>query len=512
MSLRFNAAAGRNGTTTAGAMAQEMGRFGSELARSASLLRAELAGMEKARADMREEAAHNAGLFARQTVTALDSEHIETVDEIGKAVEELAGQGLAFYRNKLLGARDAALQAVNATLPHTVDAAGFCGLMTQAAAAHEAALAAQAQAQNALDAAQKDLQAWEEHSLEDDLVRLDAELQKKGEFSLSAARAAYEPANVFVAAYKWAFGGGNYRQVRTLLAAYGHGRDGKDAFADLANFKSKYDRMHGAVAQAQEAVNSTGKAARDTGAAKDALLAHAAQIRLDAQLLGDVQGKLATDVQASGPFVKALADHYQEDFPKALPLMLAKIGVLARIEAGTRARLASIEEAQARAAMQQGKLAAVRGTTKIKGDLDEIRARHEAIDAANDNYARSSGRLWQRTRDYAGGGAEMLPGALEILLISELLEGALDAPFAAALMGIDKAAAAAMALPAAVIDAVPEALDIPVIDGEAADIVDAVKSAVADVPGGGDLPDLPDLPDAGGGGGGFDFDIDLDIF
>jgi hypothetical protein len=212
--------------------------------------------------------------------------------------------------------------------------------------------------------------------------------------------------------------------------------------------------------------------------------------------------------------VKALADHYQEDFPKALPLMLAKIGVLARIEAGTRARLASIEEAQARAASQNKKLSAVRGTTKIKGDLDEIRARHEEIDAANDNYARSSGRLWQRTRDYAGGRGEMAPSVLETWLIADLLTGVLDAPFAAALMGIDKAAASALELPASVIDAVPDVLDIPVIDVDAdvSTVADAVKSAVVDVPGG-DLPDLPDLPDAGGGGGGgFDFDIDLDIF
>lgn len=507
----FNSAAGRNSTTTAGAMAQELGRFGGALAQTVQQLRAELTAMDKARSDIHEEAAHTAGLFAQQTVTALDCPHIETVDEIGKSVEELASQGLSFYRNKLLGDRDEALHAVNATLPHTIDADGFRVALGEAVAAHDAAVAAQTKAQGTLDAAQKELRGWEDNSLEDDLVRLDTELQKKGEFSLMAARAAYEPANMFSAAYKWLFGGAQYRTVRTLLEAYGHGRDGKDAFADLANFKTKYDQMHGAVVAAQDNVTKTGTAVRDTGAVKDGLLAYAAQIRLDTQLLGDVQGKLAADIQTSGPFVKALADHYQEDFPKTLPLMLAKLAVLARIEAGTKVRLQAAEENHARATMQQAKLAAVAGTTKIKGNLEETRTRHDAIDAANDNYTRSSSRLWRRTRDFAGGGAEAMPSVLEALLITDLLEGALDASFAAGLMGIDKAAAKAMDLPAAVIDAVPAELDLPVIDVDASDIAAAVKSAAVDITGGG-APDLPDLPDAPDGGGGFDFDIDLDIF
>lgn len=408
------------------AMADEVARRRDMLAQAAAAMRAESAGLRAARTEVEARTQERAALFATHTVTGLDDPQIETLDGIGRAAGILPDQGLGLYRDDILRARADALAAVNRVLPQTVDVAGFNDALAAADTAQAQAARAQQDACAAQAAAAEALRAWEATSLEDDIVRLDRALQASGAPGLNEARAMFEPGNRLGAAWKWAVGGAEYRRVRTLLEAYGHGRDGRDAFADLGSFRRKYDDMHAAVAQADQRILD---ADADMARAKEsrAILApHAASICDDAELLDDVRGKLAADMQAAGDFAKALADHFLEDFPRDILPMLAKKILWDRMDDALDAQAQAVEEELGRVTTQHTKLAAVRGTTRLKGDITTLRAQHDEEGRRNDAMAQSAARLWRAVRDHADGTPDGTPQALATAMAAALWTGPAD--------------------------------------------------------------------------------------
>lgn len=467
----FNRASGSQSTTSARELANELGRFAQDLKESAEKLRTELGEMKTARGGIQEELAFTATSFVESTLTELTGEEFDTIAEIAQNVPELSSQGLAFFRKKLTDARDEALQAANEILEGTVNAEDFQNILAEATATSESASAKVDEAEARLEAAQSALQQWEDTSVEDDLVRLDQTITENGGLTLSSDnREYYEPTGIFSKAWKSMTGGSDYRAVRAALEEYGHGENGKDAFADLANFKEKYAEFNGAI----EAAGAEFTAATDEHMTAQSqvrqLSGLADEIKTDGQLLDTVQQKVADDLKKSPEFIKAMAAHYEEDFPRNLPLLVAKLGTLTKLEDGTEKKLEAVQANYRKVTDQYEKLSRLRPNTKIKGDLEKIKKRNQASAKEYDRYTRSAGRSWRRTRDYDYDRTVYVdnsPSLLETMILIELLSpddhhhygtdtsnfvADADSSFTASLMGVDEEVAGEIGLPGEVFE------------------------------------------------------------
>lgn len=394
MPTDFNRVNGHE-TTTARELANELGRFAEDLKQTADELRTELASMKQAKEDISDEISSTAQDFVANTLDELEGDEFDTIAEIGQNVPELGSQGLAFYRKKLTDNRDSTLQAVNETLDVAVDAAGFQAALQNAEETYTAASGKASAAYTELGSAQSAFDDWKKSTTKDDLVELDDEIAEKGGHRLTADNKDYYKPSL------WKYiTSSTFRTVRHALDEYGHGTDGKDAFADLENFRGEYKGYEDAITNAQadyEAAEAEKEGAENVirklrGAADD--------IKTDEQILEAVQAKVAQDLVDCPEFIIAMAKHYEEDFPRNLPLLIAKQDTLGKLIEGTQGKLSDVQNKYTEISRQFERMSRLRPNQKVKGDLDQISRRNKAKTAEYRRYRNAARDSWTRTRDY----------------------------------------------------------------------------------------------------------------
>lgn len=464
--------------TTARELAAELKRFAADLNDTADQLRAELAEMVQAEAEIKRELHHTAAKFVGNTITELEGDGFDTTAEIAQTIEELGSQGLTFFRTTLTENSERALKAVNETLDQTVDPQGFQIILEDAEQKYRIAAGTADKAQGQLTAARAALKKWKDASVEDDLVDLDDAIATKGGLRLNSDnRSFYEPPNIFVAVGRY-LRSSSYRSVRRALEAYGHGRDGKDAFGDLANFREEYKRYNQDINAAQTAFNEAEGKKDTAAAAKDRFAGFARDIKTDAQILQAVQDKVVKDLIDCPAFITAMASHFEEDFPRNLPFLVAKLNTLDKLAKGTEGKLEDVQAKYTKVTDQYQKLSRLQQSIKVKTDLDALRRNNAAHSAECQNYTKAARRAWQRAKeasyeDYHRHGGEAGRNSTDLfqtMLIYQMLtsgsrdrydrvpsknELADDSRFAADLMGVDKDAARKAGLPDEAFDISP---------------------------------------------------------
>jgi hypothetical protein len=385
----FQRAAG-NSTTTARELTNELERFANDLKDTANKLGTELTEMRQAQTDISEELVSAAKSFLDNTLTELYGNEFDTIAEIAQNLESLGTQGLTFFRNSLIEKRDSALANINKTLDHTIDIAKFNTILAEAQQAFDDACTKASNAHSELDQAQQDLKEWEDNTVEDDLVRLDQDIREKGGVNLNT--------------------------------------DNKSAFADLTNFREKYDNFNAAILAAEtnyESANSE-KSKAENLIGKLSLAAD--QIKTNEEILETVQNKLVKDLKSSPDFIIAMAEHYEEDFPRKLPLLFAKLNLLSKLEAGTSDKLETVQNRYKETSLQYSKMSQLRPNQRIKGDLEAIQKHNKATTSEFKRYGIAARDSWRRTRDYewnlnTNGSADANngPNHLETLLIYNML-------------------------------------------------------------------------------------------
>jgi hypothetical protein len=467
----FYTAAG-NPTTTARELSMELSRFAEDLKQTADELRGELSEMKQAKTDITEELSHTAKTFSENTLTELEGDDFDTIAEIAQNVEELSSQSLSYVRRDMTTERDRALQTINETLDEAVDAEGFQQALADAREASGNARQKAAAAQNELEEAKSALLQWEETSTEDDLVRLNDAIAKTGGIDLAQDNRSFYEARLLVSTWRY-ITNSSYRKVRHALDEYGHGQDGKDAFADLPNFKDKYDTFNAAIENAQATYDQAIEE-QQTANAKVDTFRQAGNVKTDEQILEALQEKVANDLVSCPAFITAMAKHYAEDFPRNLALLVAKKDTLEKLEKGTQDKLSQAQTNYSQITDQYSKMSRLRPHTKIKGDLDKIKKRNRASSASYKRYRHAARNGWTRTRDYDwdyNNGTRTVyvdtgPSYFETMLIYNMMfdhdhhhhhyhhgneQGQFyadeNASFSADLMGVDKEAGEAMGLP-----------------------------------------------------------------
>lgn len=384
-------------------LAAELKRFADNLSQSAKELRAALSEMNAAQAELNSEYADTTKGFASATLTSLDDDDFQALTSVASKVDELGSQSLLYFRDNLIKASAKSLQAVNVTLDNTVDVAGYKDLL-RAKEADLAAATREADAKEAvLNAAKGELAVWQNSSTEDDLIALDDEIARKGGRRLTDEfRSYYEVPSLLTAVWRYVTDS-TYRQVRWTLEAYGHGKDGsKDAFADMASFRSKLDGHNAAIAAAQAEYDAAAAVQNTARTARDHLANLGADIMTEAQILDAVHDKVGADLKKSPAFVKAAADYYAEDFPGNLNFIIAKLATLEKLEKGTEAKLNEVQTSYKAVADQVEKLSRLQQSLRVRNmDLDDLRRKNDAYRAQCDHYADAARESWNRTRDYS---------------------------------------------------------------------------------------------------------------
>jgi len=467
-----------NSSVTVRELATELKRFADGLSETATQLRTELAGMGQAQSQINQELSHTAKSFVEKNLTALEGHDFDTMAEIAQNVEELSSQGLAFFRSSLVTQRDRALQTVNESLDKTVDAEGFKATLQEATEAYRAAKGAADEEKSKLDAAKTDLKTWQDNTVENNLVDLDDEIAKKGGLRLTSDnRGYYEVPNIFVAVWRY-ITNATYRNVRHTLEKYGHGKDGKDAFADIVNFRKKYEEYNQAISAAQTPYDAALAKQNTAQTVKNRLAGLAGDIKTDAQILSAVQDKVTADLKESPEFMQALAAHYAEDFPRNLPFLFAKLATLDTLQKGTKSKLEDVQLNYEKITDQYRKLSRLQSSLRVKNiNLESLRKQNDAYRAECNHYSKAARQAWNRARDYSYDDyfrqrgstvpKDNSPDLIKTILMYQMLtsgnrdrfdrppstsELAKDSRFAADLMGVDKDTARKAGLPDSVFD------------------------------------------------------------
>ena len=156
-------------------------------------------------------------------------------------------------------------------------------------------------------------------------------------------------------------------------------------------------------------------------------------IQPDAEILEKVQEKVVSYLSTQ-EFVSAAAAQYGEDFPSALPLMVAKLTTLEKLQAGAEEKIQALNANVAAANVQYRKANALRPYTKLNIDLDDIRRQNEARRNGYDNYTKATTDSLARTRSYEIPAHTTVPsdnsfGWFEYMLIYHILHDHHDGHF-----------------------------------------------------------------------------------
>lgn len=461
-----------NATATAREVAQELGGFTRSLRESGQKLEQEIANINTAKAGIKEELDDTIKTFVKNTLTDIKGEKFDEIARIAQGVPELGAQGLAFYLKKLTDSRDSALATVNASLDETIDVEGFQDRYTAAKSAAEAAGAKVSTASAASDTAEAAIRSWQK-TADFEFVALDKKITSEGGVALTADnRAFYEPKNIFAAAWNYMTKGAQYREVRGALKEYGHGKNGKDAFADLAGFKAKDSQL----AQTFTDSEATLAAAQAEQTAAKGLLskfgAAAGQIKSDAELLTLVQDKVVSYF-STPEFTTAISKQYGEDFPRSIPLLTAKTDTLTKLEEGVQAKLDTVNANYLQASTQYAKLSKLPAYQKLNVDMDDLQKRNRARVQEYDNYATAANQSWNRTTSWSPSPSVVYvdnsPSFFEMMLIADMMNSNRNynyneridfvptpvSSYQADLMGLNNQSAQQLGIPESVFDTSP---------------------------------------------------------
>lgn len=253
------------------------------------------------------------------------------------------------------------------------------------------------------------------------------------------------------------------------LKAYGHGTNGLDVFADITGFKAKDTEIAAAVTTTE----SLAVTARDEYDAKYALAntlqKYAGNVDTDDEILVKLRDRAKAYFETPA-FVEAAAKEYGEDFPRAIPLISAKLTMLEKLLDGVNAKIKQAKEAAVEALAQRSKWDRAKPSFEVNFDLDAYRRQNNGRLAEYSRYREAAEQGRNNTRTYTPDYSSTTyvqtnsgPSTLETLLWYHLLFGNNGSqaqshsastvqpdtlsPFTADLFGITKDSAAAMSIP-----------------------------------------------------------------
>lgn len=386
-------------TTTAHELSTELAGFAASLKETAATLEDEIGKIARDIKALDRERDAAVETFVDNTVTDLQSEHIEVLSDMAAQNDEVRGQSLRFVRNEMVQKREEALAEVNAVLAGVTDADGAQRAIAEAGEKAQDAANALSTAKDDAATAERAQALWAK-APEYKLVKLSGEIQARGGLPVNQEnRAYYEPKWLWTAAVNYVTRDSLYREVRKAIVAYGHEEDGKDAFADVSNFEAKTAELGAEVNAARGVVAERAEAARTAQAALDRIDGKADDIVTDMGILERLR-KTAAGYLSVPSYVAAVAAHYAEDFPQGVPLLAAKVGVLEKLRAGAEEKLAAIRENIVAVVKQQADVAKLRAGTELRLDIEEVRRRNAARSVEYGNYTTATRESWDRTRNY----------------------------------------------------------------------------------------------------------------
>ena len=460
-------------TATAREVALELGSFTQQLKAASDKLQTEKQNINTAKAEIKEELDDTVKTFVKTTFTSLTDGKLDDLSRTAQNVPELGAQSISFFVKKIQLNSDEALKSINASLTETIDAEGFQQRYAKAKEDSQAAATAEATARAAAGKASTDISSWQKTG-DYEFIQMDKRVAEAGLPALTSDnRAFYEPKNFIQKAW-WAMTkGSEYRGVRKALKDYGHGVGPKDAFADLAGFKAKDATLEAALTTA----NTAQQTAAETKQTANTLVRQfgqvESQIKTDDQILAAAQDKIATYFSTPA-FVTAIKGQYGEDFPASVPLMIAKMATLDKLEEGVDAKIQTANANYTSAAAQYAKISRVPAYKKVNVDMDDLQKRNRARIQEYDNYATAANQSWTRTKSYAPTHTTVYvdrsPSFFELMLLNDMLNSQRSyqvnnynnynpnpmSSYTTDLMGVDKSQAVAQGIPAAVFDTSPE--------------------------------------------------------
>lgn len=460
-------------TATAREVALELGSFTQQLKAASDKLQTEKQNINTAKSEIKEELDDTVKTFVKTTFTSLTDGKFDELSRTSQNVPELGAQSVSFYIKKLQLNRDEALKSINASLSETIDAEGFQQRYTKAQDDSKAAATAESTARGAARVATTDINNWQRTG-DYEFIQMDKRVSEAGLPALTSDnRAFYEPKNFIQKAW-WAMTkGSEYRGVRKALKDYGHGVGPKDAFADLAGFKAKDASLQAALTTANTAEQTAAATQQTANALVRQFGQVEAQVKTDDQILGLAQDKVASYFSTPA-FVTAIKGQYGEDFPASVPLMIAKMSTLDKLEEGVDAKIQTANANYTAAAKQYNQISRVPAYKKVNVDMDDLQKRNRARIQEYDNYATAANQSWTRTKSYAPTHTTIYvdrsPSFFEMMLLNDMLNSHRSyqvnnynnynpnpmSSYTTDLMGVDRTQAAAQGIPAAVFDTSPE--------------------------------------------------------
>ncbi|TAL35608.1 MAG: hypothetical protein EPN97_06950 [Alphaproteobacteria bacterium] len=460
---------------TAREVALELGGFTQQLREASKKLEQEASNIRAAKAEIKEELDDTVKTFVKTTFTSLTDGKFDELSRTAQKVPELGTQSPSFYVKKLQLARDEGLKTINAQLDETIDADGFQKRYTQAKEQSQEAAQKGETARGLARQASQAIENW--HKTGDyEFMQMDKRVAEAGKPALTSDnRAFYEPKGFFQKAWWYVSKGSEYRGVRKALKDYGHGLGGKDAFADLAGFKTKDTQLEKSKTDANASYEAAAAEQQKASSLIRLFSTVESQVKTDDQILSLAQDKVATYFSTPA-FVTAIEGQYGEDFPASVPLMIAKMTTLDKLAEGVQEKIQIAHKNYTAAAEQYQKVSRIPAYKKVNVDMDDLQKRNRARIQEYDNYTTAANRSWNRTRTYSPSHTTVYvdrsPSFFELMLLNEMLNSnhhnqvyhqhhntyAPDpmASYTTDLMKVDKSAAANLGIPTSVFDTSPE--------------------------------------------------------
>lgn len=462
-------------TATVRDFAKELQSHVSALRDEQNKISTEKTEIAQAREEIRGEMKDEIKEFLKSELTETSGERFERLADLAQNTPELGKRGLRFHQRSFNEARKQALESLNAGLSETVDVESFTAKLQDARANAQEKKQELAVSQRASAAASQALRDWQK-SPSYTLVKFDEELAEKGAQRLTQEnRAYYEPKGLVEKIINYVTRGTLYRHVRDQMKRYNHGVNGKDIFADLGAHKKKTEDLQGAAKaadQATEAADAVYSAAnKQAGHYEEFQKA----VKPDSDLLTLLQAK-ALEYFETPEFLTAVANEYGEDFPRAVPLMKAKIDALTTLEEGVNRKMQDLHKAIDEARIQKSKMDRCGQNQKVQKDLEQFKAQNRARVDEFRRYREAANQGRTRTVDYTPSPTvvyvDRSPSFFEQMLLLNMMDSMMhnhhhhdhgrnrsgdfvpsdSSAYAADLMGLDKTKNADLGLPDTVFD------------------------------------------------------------
>lgn len=456
-------------TTTARELSQALETHALSLRKASERLAEEMDGILKSRAAIREEHIHHLRSFVETTLQDLSGTDFDDLANLALNTPELPDSGLVYFRDKLVRDRDSALAHVSNDILHKqISVEDFRQELDAALQKTDAVSTTLSDAQSKLNQANGELKGWQKDGGYG-LVKLNSEIRAKGAPAIGNENRKYydDPQGIFpipviVAAARYLTRGSAFRAVRDEMEKLGHGVDGKDVLAELDSYASQQKSFEEQVEQARQSKDKARQELEVVAKVSDTLLSSVGIIETDAALLTAIRNRVVSYLDTPA-FVQKVAEHYGEDFPQSVPLLAAKMEMLAKLEAGVRTKQEELRKEIDAVGQTVRKLDKLNPYAEFEADLNDIKQKNEARKNRYDSYANSARRSRIRTTDYTPHGqptaketvyVDNSPSLFEIMLWHELLtdDGHHDASssgnaYTADLLGANAETAAALDLP-----------------------------------------------------------------